>query len=157
MKQLEVSKAVGGEKGLEATQKATMGKTGATSTTQAFVEGSPIDILLFGFKNKKNIMMTSFNQSASTDSTSGNAHVPEALKHLMKVLPITRFNISTIGPDGRRIYSEENAKNLGGPSKMTQEQNLQTRIQVLLDQRKPPTEELPSLCALYDDELQPME
>ena len=61
MKQLKVAKAIGGEKGLEATQKATMGKTGATSTTQAFVEGSPVDVLLFGFKNKKNIMMTSFN------------------------------------------------------------------------------------------------
>ena len=36
---------------------------------------------------------------------------------------------------------------------MTQEQYLQTRIQILLDQRKPPTEELPSLTALYDDEL----
>ena len=66
---------------------------------------------------------------------------------------MTQYNISTIGPDGRRLYSEENAKNLGGPSKMTQEQNLQTRIQVLLDQRKPPTEELPSLCGLYDDDL----
>ena len=46
---------------MEATQKATMGKTNMTTTTQAFVEGSPVDVLLFGFKNKKNIMMTSFN------------------------------------------------------------------------------------------------
>lgn len=157
MKQLKTAKAIGGEKAVEATQKATMGKTNMTTTTQAFVEGSPVDVLLFGFKNKKNMMMTSFNQSASTDSTSGNAHVPEALKHLIKTLTITAFNISTIGPDGRRLYSEENAKNLGGPSKMTQEQNLQTRIQVLLDQRKPPTEELPSLCGLYDDDLQPLD
>lgn len=28
-----------------------------------------------------------------------------------------------------------------------------TKIQFLLDQRKPPTEKLPSLCALYDDDL----
>jgi hypothetical protein len=27
------------------------------------------------------------------------------------------------------------------------------KIQSLLDQRKPPTEQLPSLCALYDDDL----
>jgi hypothetical protein len=27
------------------------------------------------------------------------------------------------------------------------------KIQFLLDQRKPPTEKLPSLCALYDDDL----
>ena len=59
MKQLKVHKAIGGEKALD--QKASMGKTNMTTTTQAFVEGSPIDVLLFGFKNKKNIMMTSFN------------------------------------------------------------------------------------------------
>lgn len=84
---------------------ASLGKTNMTTTTQAFAEGSPIDILLFGFKKKNNIMATSFNQSASTDSSSGNAHVPEALKHIIKTQPIINFNISTIGPDGRRIYS----------------------------------------------------
>ena len=61
MKQLKIAKAIGGEKGVEANQKATMGKTNMTTSTQAFVEGSPVDVLLFGFKNKKNIMMTSFN------------------------------------------------------------------------------------------------
>ena len=61
MKQLKIAKAIGGEKAVEATQKATMGKTNMTTTTQAFVEGSPVDVLLFGFKKKNNIMMTSFN------------------------------------------------------------------------------------------------
>ena len=158
MKQLKIAKAIGGEKAIEAKANATMGKTAMTTTTQAFAPGSPADILLFGFKDKKrNIMSTSFNQSASTDSSSGIAHVPQALKHIIKTCQIISFSISTIGPDGRRIYSEENAKTLGGPSKMTQEQNLQTRIQVLLDQRKPPTEELPSLCGLYDDDLNSLE
>jgi len=31
--------------------------------------------------------------------------------------------------------------------------SMQTKIQVLLDQRKPPTEELPSLVDMYDEEL----
>lgn len=30
------------------------------------------------------------------------------------------------------------------------------KIQSLLDQRKPPTEKLPSLCAQYDDDLNQM-
>lgn len=36
---------------------------------------------------------------------------------------------------------------------MSQEAQLQTKIQMLLDQRKPPNEEVPSLCAQYDDDL----
>lgn len=39
-----------------------IGKTGAPgNSSDAFVEGSPIDILLFGFKKSNNIMSTSFN------------------------------------------------------------------------------------------------
>ena len=49
MKQLKISKAIGGEKA-EAAKTATMGKTNMTTTTQAFAEGSPVDVLLFGFK-----------------------------------------------------------------------------------------------------------
>jgi len=30
---------------------------------------------------------------------------------------------------------------------------LQTKIKTLLDQRKPPTEAMPSLCEMYDDDL----
>jgi hypothetical protein len=36
---------------------------------------------------------------------------------------------------------------------MNKEKLLQTKIQLLLDQRKPPTEELPNLCQMYDDDL----
>lgn len=61
-----------------------IGKTGAPgNSSDAFVEGSPVDILLFGFKKSNNIMSTSFNQSASTDSASGYAHVAEALKYII--------------------------------------------------------------------------
>ena len=61
MKQLKIAKAIGGEKAVENTQKMSMGKTNMTTSTQAFVEGSPVDILLFGLKDKKGMMATSFN------------------------------------------------------------------------------------------------
>ena len=45
---------------------------------------------------------------------------------------------------------------MGGFANMNKETLLQTKIQLLLDQRKPPTEELPSLCQMYDDDLNPV-
>jgi hypothetical protein len=36
---------------------------GASSSTEAFVEGSPVDILLFGFKRNDGAFATSFNAS----------------------------------------------------------------------------------------------
>jgi len=72
---------------------------------------------------------------------------------VLKKVNIVEFAISTFGPDGRRLYSEENTVAAGGMGKMSQEAQLQTKIQLLLDQRKPPNEEVPSLCALYDDDL----
>lgn len=62
-----------------------------------------------------------------------------------------------MGADGRRIYSEENTKAAGGIGKLPQDAQLQTKIQLLLDQRKPPNEEVPSLINLYDDDLNPIE
>ena len=117
----------------------------------AFVEGSPVDVLLFGF-NKKNSLGASltagYGQTASSNETSGGqyGHVVAALRNLIKVLPFTAFSIATIGPDGQRLYSKEAIKNAGGFANMNKETLLQTKIQLLLDQRKPPTEELPSLC-----------
>ena len=137
----------------------TMGSLSKTGIkhNEAFVEGSPVDILLFGFKKQTNAIGTSFNASVSTENSSSNAHVAAALRHLIKNQLLVTYSIATIGPDGRRIYSQENLKAAGGVSKVPQDVNLQTRIQVLLDQRKPPTEVLPSLCDLYDDDLNPIE
>ena len=128
----------------------------AQPSTDAFVEGSPVDVLLFGFKRNQNHFSTSFNASVSSDSLSGNAHVVQALRHVLKVQPLTKFNISTVGPDGRRLYSEENTAAAGGLGKLEQDALLQTKIQMLLDQRKPPNEEVPSLVGLYDDDLNPL-
>ena len=90
----------------------------AQPSTDAFVEGGPVDILLFGFKRRDNVFSTSFNASISSDSLSSNAHVVQALKRIIQKQPLTQFNISTIGPDGRRIYSEENTRQAGGIGKL---------------------------------------
>lgn len=79
------------------------------------------------------------------------------MQHIMKVQPIITYHISTLGTDGRRLYSEENVQAAGGLGKMSQDAQLQTKIQLLLDQRKPPNEEVPSLVGLYDDDLNPIE
>lgn len=99
--------------------------------------------------------MTAYGQTASSDQTSVSqyAHVVPALRHMIKHVKFTSFQISTIGPDGQRLYSKEAIKNAGGFAKMDQSTLLQTKIQLLLDQRKPPTEELPNLCQMYDDDL----
>ena len=59
---------------------------------------------------------------------SNNAHVVQALRHIIKMQPLTDFSISTIGPDGRRLYSEENTEAAGGMGKLNQEAALQTKI-----------------------------
>ena len=55
------------------------------------------------------------------------------LKHIIKVCNITTFAISTVGADGQRLYSIENAKSAGGISKLPIEAQLSTKIQILLD------------------------
>ena len=131
MKQLKTSKA--GEKSAmggatSAATQAGLTKTGGSSATVAFAEGSPVDILLFGFKKQQNMIGTSFNASVSTETTSSNAHVPAALRYLINNSTMVSYEIATIGPDGRRLYSLENLKSQGGISKVSQEVNLQTRI-----------------------------
>jgi len=79
----------------------------------------------------------------SSDGPGNNAHVVKALQHVLKHVNILQFAISNVGPDGRRLYSEENTIIAGGMGNLTQEAQLQTKIQLLLDQRKPPNEEVP--------------
>lgn len=91
----------------ERTMKAA-GQTGATgmSTGAAFVEGSPIDVLLFGLK-KQNSMAASFGQTTSSADTS-SINVVMSLKHLIKTCAITRFDISAVGVDGRARIKDDN-------------------------------------------------
>ena len=63
--------------------------------------------------------MSAGTQDGTTQNN--NAHVVKALNHVMKMLPMLSFSVATTGPDGRRLYSEENVKAAGGLGKMTQE------------------------------------
>lgn len=106
------------------------GKSIMSSTSIAFAEGSPVDVMLFGFKRGQasHLINSSFNASISTDSSNANAHVVTALKHVIKTQNVVDFSISTIGADGRRIYSIENLKAAGGFSKAPANVALQTKI-----------------------------
>ena len=93
----------------------------AHSSTEAFVDGSPVDVLLFGFKKPGGSFATSFNASQSSDSSSAHAHVVQALRFVLRNQPIVSYAISTVGDDGRRLYSEENVKAAGGLGRMSQD------------------------------------
>lgn len=133
-------------------------QTISSPSTEAFQDGSPVDVILFGFRRGGGSFMTSFNasQGSGSDGQGGNFHVVQALRHIIKNQPLLSYSISTMGADGRRLYSEENTAAAGGIGKLSQEAGLQTKIQVLLDQRKPPNEQVPQLCGLYDDDLNPI-
>ena len=94
------------------------------SSSVAFADGSPVDILLFGFKRSQSAFATSFNASQGSDTSSGNVHVVAALRNLIKVQPLIQYHISTVGSDGRRIYSEENTAAAGGIAKLSHEAQL---------------------------------
>lgn len=130
--------------------------TVSTTLNKPFVDGSPVDVLLFGEKGRRDTFMSSMGATASSDGNASQAQVVSGLKYVIRTCDITTFSISTVAPDGSRLYTMENAQNQGGFSKMPIDAQMQTKIQVLLDQRKPPSETLPSLCNLYDDELNPL-
>ena len=83
-----------------------------------FVEGSPVDVLLFGEKKKKDIFASSLAATNSSDTNASQAQIIAGLRYLIKVLDITKFAVSTLAPDGSRLYTLKNAANQGGMSKL---------------------------------------
>lgn len=77
----------------------TLHGTNAGTSNSAFVEGSPVDILLFG-QRKSNTFSSSFGNTQSSDINSTSAQVIQGLKHVIKVCNITTFAVSTTGSDG---------------------------------------------------------
>lgn len=55
---------------------------------------------------------------------SAGAHTVQALRHIIKTQQMLEYNISTVGADGRRIYSEENTQAAGGIGKLCQDAQL---------------------------------
>lgn len=116
MEQLKKARQVGdqsGSSGQTSPTKKTGGGTlvgthGGTSN-QAFVEGSPVDILLFG-QRKSNTFSSSFGNTQSSDQNSTSVQIIQGLKHVIKVCSITTFAVSTVGSDGQNLYSNELAR-----------------------------------------------
>ena len=103
--------------------------TASGTMNSAFVEGSPVDVLLFGFKKSNNAFASSMGQTNSSEG-SGNsqAQVVSGLRNLIKTCDITTFNISTLNPDGSRLYTLENAAYAGGMTKIPIDAQMQTKI-----------------------------
>ena len=135
--------------------------SGGGSTTdgrESTQSGIIIDLLLFGQSaaQKRGLGVT---QSLGNTVSSGAGPVNQVmpLKYILKTCPLTQFEISVTNADGTRrsdtqlAEQEEAAAN--GKKKGKSQLSVPTgksnamKIQFLLDQRKPPTEQLPSLCA----------
>jgi hypothetical protein len=145
MKQLKNTKTFEGsspERTMRGVATTTMGGAGG------FNEDSPINLLLFSNMKKTaigNMMTTSLsNTMGSINSNYMNVILP--LKNIIKTSQLTKFDIASENEQAKKpINAQEDHKKANS--------GLQTKIKVLLDQRKPPTETLPSLCEMYDDDL----
>jgi len=58
-----------------------------------FAEGSPIDILLFGSKEKSSLANTYSSHNSENQQSSSQITI-NGLKNIIKVCDITKFNIS---------------------------------------------------------------
>jgi len=95
-----------------------------------FVEGSDIDIMLFQGGVKRNGWQgSSIGNALGNCATQGlQNHSINSLKAMLKTMHFTTFGISSIGPDGSRLYSKEGIKSAGGIAKMPKDKVLQTKI-----------------------------
>lgn len=117
------------------------GKTGTLANAGSSIVGE--EFLFSGLK--KNMMMTSMG-GGSLSSTGFN-QTTAPLKMILEQRPLTKFEISGANVSSKMPVNEVEDNILGD------NQGLQAKIKSLLDQRKPPTEQLPSLCDLYDENL----
>lgn len=115
-------------------------------------EENPINMLLFGNKmfNRSSTMMSGMQSLGGTMSSNGNyMSVIIPLKHMLKNCEFTSFNISS--------QNEQEKKPINAEEDNTKaSDDLGVKIKKLLDQRKPPTESLPSLCEQFDEDLNPV-
>lgn len=96
----------------------------------------------------------------------GHPNQVKPLQYILKHAPITTFEISVTNSDGTRRSDKpsdgtEDDNEKDGDNKKKKKKKLESKgsksnaakIQFFLDQRKPPTEKLKSLCAEYDEDL----
>ena len=92
------------------------------------------------------LMTSSIANSAVSGSSNSLINVILPLKNIIKTRDLTKFDIATENEQEKKpLNVEEDIKKTNT--------GLQTKIKVLLDQRKPPTEIMPSLCEMYDEDL----
>ncbi|CDW84231.1 UNKNOWN [Stylonychia lemnae] len=146
MKQLNNTKKLG-----ESTSPDRATKAGGFTQTMggSIDEESPINMLLFSNmkkgSNMNGMLSNSLGNTMSSNTNYTNVILP--LKQILKTCSITKFDIATENENEKKpINAEEDHKKANN-------QGLQTKIKKLLDQRKPPTETLPSLCEQYDEDL----
>ena len=134
-------------------ERTSKGISGGGTTTALFSneDENPINMLLFGNKmdRKGAAMMTGMMSQSlgGTMSSNGNyLNVIIPLKHMLRHCEFTDFDIAAQNEQEKKPINlqEDPTKNDAG---------LSTKIKKLLDQRKPPTESLPSICEQFDDEL----
>ena len=138
------------ETAAEKTLKGGGGATMAAGATIAGVTGGAEagGVLLFSNMKKKdlgNMMTSSLGNTLNSNSTYVNNILP--LKYLLKTSQMTKFEIATEGASVMKPINVEDE------SHKRSNMGLQTKIKDLLDQRKPPTETLPPLLDMYDDEM----
>ena len=85
----------------------------AGTMNKAFVEGSPVDILLFGQRKLNSTFSGSLGQTGSSDMNQTPTSVIQGLKNIIKVCNITQFAIATTNTDGSRLYTVEKLKAAG--------------------------------------------
>ena len=87
----------------------------------------------------------------------GHANQVQPLKYILRYAAMTTFDISVTNSDGTRKVDSEAQQaaevDSKGKKKAKGGKSNAAKIQFFLDQRKPPTEKLGSLCAEYDDDL----
>lgn len=88
------------------------------------------------------------SQSLSGTMSSSNnfQSVIMPLKYMLKMCTFAAFDISSQNKKDAKPINEEEDNTKASD-------DLSTKIKKLLDQRKPPTESLPSLCDQFDDDL----
>jgi hypothetical protein len=138
MEQLKVQKKIHAGQFTKTARTGTLAKAGST------VMGDD-DMLFSGLK--KPSMMSSMGGSMSSTGNYMQTVLP--LKLMLEQRPLTDFEIAATSVNGKKPINVSE-------DKTSNKIELQAKIKTLLSQRKPPTEKLPELCDLYDDDLNPV-
>lgn len=132
------------QKKIQAGQWTRTSKQGTLAAAGSTILGEG-DLLFSGLQNPS--MMSSFGQTTGGRTNYMSDILP--LKLILDQRPLTDFQISATSGNKKKPVNE--------PGDQTESKlELHGKIKSLLDQRKPPTESLPSLCDMYDDDLNPI-